>query len=463
MSEYRYTVLFEPAEEGGYVVTCPALPGLVTEGDTYEEAHRRVVEAIEGCLESLQKDGLPFPPDKKLSLEPVKEEIRIAIPEPAWASTCLPCGRFKRKTLASIIEQAGYSPEEFIKLLEVPHELQQPVQRVGRDPRGQRLAASAANRAGAELVDTAGDQLLQSQPYPQPVARHVGCRHPHGRHVRLGRAVLRVIQVVVVGERVVRRIGRRVRIHRLREGQLEAGPGQPHAQNIHGGLAGKHDALEAFGRSPDPRGLRHIQARAVRRKRNAVVAGSQAVAIHQDEAGALVFAADLLLRPQDARVGPLGHQELAGVRPKLPLGRVQQRLGHRPRHVILRELDGRYLAPFGQGLDARLHRILPAKRRVPIERRRMPVERAVPGFVEAQAVGLAELEGQRRGLARGRDLQNRAAVRDRRVMPHPVHPAFLGLARLPSPRGQGAAHGRARLRAVGGAAQRHVEVPLRIA
>ena len=46
MSEHRYTVLFEPAEEGGYVVTCPALPGLVTEGDTYEEAHQRAVEAI---------------------------------------------------------------------------------------------------------------------------------------------------------------------------------------------------------------------------------------------------------------------------------------------------------------------------------------------------------------------------------------------------------------------------------
>ena len=45
MSEHRYTVLFEPAEEGGYVVTCPALPGLVTEGDTYEEAHERVVDS----------------------------------------------------------------------------------------------------------------------------------------------------------------------------------------------------------------------------------------------------------------------------------------------------------------------------------------------------------------------------------------------------------------------------------
>ena len=76
-------MLFEPAEEGGYVVTCPALPGLVTEGDNYEEAHQRAVEAIEGYLESLQKDGLPFPPDKKLSLDPVKEEINVAMPEPA--------------------------------------------------------------------------------------------------------------------------------------------------------------------------------------------------------------------------------------------------------------------------------------------------------------------------------------------------------------------------------------------
>src|SRR4051812_14774538 len=83
MTEYSYTVLFEPAEEGGYVAFCPALPGLVTEGDTYEEAHERVTEAIEGYLESLIKNGEPIPPDKKITLEPVKEQIRIALPEPA--------------------------------------------------------------------------------------------------------------------------------------------------------------------------------------------------------------------------------------------------------------------------------------------------------------------------------------------------------------------------------------------
>ena len=51
--KYSFTMLFEPAEEGGYVVTCPALPGLVTEGDTIEEARRMAEDALRGYLESL--------------------------------------------------------------------------------------------------------------------------------------------------------------------------------------------------------------------------------------------------------------------------------------------------------------------------------------------------------------------------------------------------------------------------
>lgn len=79
MKEWSYTILFEPVEEGGYVVTCPALPGLVTEGDTLEEAREMARDAIRGYLESLQKDGLPIPADKPIALDPVKEKIRIAV------------------------------------------------------------------------------------------------------------------------------------------------------------------------------------------------------------------------------------------------------------------------------------------------------------------------------------------------------------------------------------------------
>jgi predicted RNase H-like HicB family nuclease len=77
--EYSYTVLFEPAEEGGYVVTCPALPGLVTEGDTLKEARAMARDAIHAYLESLRKDKLPIPSDKKIRLKPVKETVKVAV------------------------------------------------------------------------------------------------------------------------------------------------------------------------------------------------------------------------------------------------------------------------------------------------------------------------------------------------------------------------------------------------
>ena len=83
MAEHRYTVLFEPAEEGGYVVTCPALPGLVTAGDSLDEAREMARDAIRVYLESLHKDGLTAPGDVKPSAGAVKEEIEVALLEPA--------------------------------------------------------------------------------------------------------------------------------------------------------------------------------------------------------------------------------------------------------------------------------------------------------------------------------------------------------------------------------------------
>lgn len=79
MAEYSYTVLFEPAEEGGFIVTCPALPVLVTEGDTLEEARAMAQDAIRAYLESLRMDHLPIPSDKM----PVKEEVPVLLPESA--------------------------------------------------------------------------------------------------------------------------------------------------------------------------------------------------------------------------------------------------------------------------------------------------------------------------------------------------------------------------------------------
>lgn len=69
MKVHRFTVTFMPAEEGGYTVIVPALPGCISEGDTYEEALNNIKEAIELYIESLQKDGLPVPEELSEKIE----------------------------------------------------------------------------------------------------------------------------------------------------------------------------------------------------------------------------------------------------------------------------------------------------------------------------------------------------------------------------------------------------------
>ena len=49
----NFKVILQEAEEGGYIVSCPALPGCHSQGDSMEEALENIKEAIVGCLESL--------------------------------------------------------------------------------------------------------------------------------------------------------------------------------------------------------------------------------------------------------------------------------------------------------------------------------------------------------------------------------------------------------------------------
>lgn len=51
----KFFVVLEPAEEGGFNVSIPALDGCFTEGDTEEEALRNAREAIVCYLEGLEK------------------------------------------------------------------------------------------------------------------------------------------------------------------------------------------------------------------------------------------------------------------------------------------------------------------------------------------------------------------------------------------------------------------------
>ena len=77
---YTYTVLFEPAAEGGYTVTVPMLPGVITEGDTLEEARERAKEAIRGYLKVLRKHREPIPLERGAALgRPITERVAVTI------------------------------------------------------------------------------------------------------------------------------------------------------------------------------------------------------------------------------------------------------------------------------------------------------------------------------------------------------------------------------------------------
>lgn len=64
-----YKAIFEPAEEGGYTVYVPSLPGCISEGDTYDEALKNIREAIDLYLETLKDIGKPIPREKSHVVE----------------------------------------------------------------------------------------------------------------------------------------------------------------------------------------------------------------------------------------------------------------------------------------------------------------------------------------------------------------------------------------------------------
>ncbi|MEX0785014.1 MAG: type II toxin-antitoxin system HicB family antitoxin [Dehalococcoidia bacterium] len=57
----RFHVRFEEADEGGYVVSIPEMPGCVTEGESFEEGLAMVEDALKALLEVAIEHGDPIP------------------------------------------------------------------------------------------------------------------------------------------------------------------------------------------------------------------------------------------------------------------------------------------------------------------------------------------------------------------------------------------------------------------
>jgi predicted RNase H-like HicB family nuclease len=74
-----YTAHFQPDGEGGFIVTVPALPGVVTFGQTFEEAKANATEATLCHLEGMIQDGEPVPVES----DPIRARLDLEVPTPA--------------------------------------------------------------------------------------------------------------------------------------------------------------------------------------------------------------------------------------------------------------------------------------------------------------------------------------------------------------------------------------------
>ena len=59
-----YYIIYEQDEDGYFIATCPSIKGCVATGKTLDEAYQNIHDAIESCLEALEKMNKPIPEEK---------------------------------------------------------------------------------------------------------------------------------------------------------------------------------------------------------------------------------------------------------------------------------------------------------------------------------------------------------------------------------------------------------------
>ncbi|MCX5976316.1 MAG: type II toxin-antitoxin system HicB family antitoxin [Coprothermobacterota bacterium] len=64
---YKVPLVLTPQPEGGFTVTSPLLPELITEGDTIEEALENVQDALEATIEMYQDLAWELPRNVQIS------------------------------------------------------------------------------------------------------------------------------------------------------------------------------------------------------------------------------------------------------------------------------------------------------------------------------------------------------------------------------------------------------------
>jgi antitoxin HicB len=78
----KLPLVFEPQPEGGFTVTCPVLPELITEGDTIAEVLANVDEALSAIIEAYEDWGREVPS--------VLRNMELDLRSPFWIEAAVP-------------------------------------------------------------------------------------------------------------------------------------------------------------------------------------------------------------------------------------------------------------------------------------------------------------------------------------------------------------------------------------
>jgi predicted RNase H-like HicB family nuclease len=70
-----YTAILEREVDGGFVVSVPALPGCVSQGDSRQEALSNIREAIELYIEDCREAGDPVPEEAGREYREVENRV----------------------------------------------------------------------------------------------------------------------------------------------------------------------------------------------------------------------------------------------------------------------------------------------------------------------------------------------------------------------------------------------------
>ena len=75
--DYRVPLVLTPQPEGGYTVTSPLFPELITEGDSIDEALENVVDAFAAVVELYEDLGRSLPQNTQI----------LDVNSPVWLET----------------------------------------------------------------------------------------------------------------------------------------------------------------------------------------------------------------------------------------------------------------------------------------------------------------------------------------------------------------------------------------